>query len=653
MLVVWFLCLPWVLSAAKKCIVNQNVKVSQALDSLDCYTDYKSYLHCKWREEPELLSNRRLQLRFERKDKIEACRDYPSDIEGIRECRFETRVFSPKTIYKALFNDTLELCSSIQHTPQVLSQLLRALEPVNLTTSATDGRGRLITWSSPYPQSSALNDDITYEVNYRQHGQNEWTVVVQPNKQMKLDEKLILGRDYEVRVRARIKQSQWSNWSPTVSWYTPHDLKQAPRVDCVLWGEQEARCSWEQSIEQGHFISYQLVCRHNHTATSHECCKNPTMTREQKKVRFSCLLPLTKSTPLIQLIPTQNVKDFRVMKHIRPYPPTKVNVTQRGNIWVVDWTPAGIKDAKLTHEVRYYSRQDEKDAVNLPSNDSSINILGSSLTPSRRYWVKVRSMVLPPYNGPPSDWSPSIAWTPHAATWPNWIYASVALLVAGLFIVVFIVPACRRRVVLWVESIPSPNKSKVILDLKTVRTHPAKASEETYLCKVIDMDSMSTCSTIMSLWPLKRLNTQTEEVEADDEGVWSCDNIPVFPLDKSSMSFSGPYIFCQSIESKPMEEDSSHQTEVFCAVVGCPVDMMTAQSEEGYVRLPGPTVSTSVQDLSSQSHSTDEQSSSSREEAQHCLSMDYASEAFWPQGGTVQGSGYCQLPANCTQTEPG
>lgn len=657
-LLVWFLCLPWVLSAADKCETKQSLhKVSSALDTLQCYNNYKSRFHCTWKEEPERHSGKRLQLRFHRSGPSEECQDHSSDVNGTRECQYKTDVFSPYTTYTAFFDDPLKRCSSIQPRRRDLSLLLRALTPVDLTTSSTEEGGRLITWSSPYPQSSALNDEITYQVNYRPHGRDDWTAEELKKTQKELDQKkLIPGHKYEAKVRARVRPWNWSHWSPIVSWHTPLDPEQAPRVDCVLRGKQKAECSWEQSIELGHFISYQLLCRPNHTDRPEKCCEDLVVTREDT-VKFSCLLPLTQfsSSTLLELVPTLNIKTFSANDHIQPDPPTQVHVKENGQNWVVKWTPAKMSDVKLAHEVRYYSQQDEEDAESwtLPPSDSTANVLGSSLRPSRRYWVKVRSLVMSPFKGTPSNWSPPVEWTSQAATLPNWCYAFVVVPMAAVFIItLYIIPACKRRYVLWDESVPSPDKSKVILDIQAIKNPELLLSQETYLCKVMDIDSVSTRSTIMSLLPKQKLDILNEETE--DEGIWSCDNLAVSLLEKSSLSFSGPYIFCPSVDSKPMEEDSSEQTEVSCTDMGCPVVVMTAQSEEGYVRLPSPNVSVSAQCLLSHC-STDEQNNSKTEdteEDQYCPSKDYTSEAFWPQGGTTQGSGYCQLPTDFTQAQP-
>ncbi|XP_072298369.1 cytokine receptor common subunit beta [Eucyclogobius newberryi] len=638
MLLLCFLCLPWVLSAADRCALsNSSHTASPILTSLQCYNDYMSYFHCTWRDEPGRRSTGRLKLWLQTKrGGAGLCEERASDDEGFTHCRYKTKLFSSATIYTAFFKETLSLCSTGHTTSRDLSTLLRTRAPVGLSTSSTAEGGRLITWSSPYPQSSPLNDNITFQLNYRPDDHDDWTWEELWHNQKKLEKKrLIPGVRYEARVRARVRAGQWSHWSALVSWHTPPGVGTAPPVDCVLWDEQEVQCSWEQSVEQLHFISFQLLCRDNSSSPLDVCCE-PAVSVEHKehredRVRFSCLLNLTlRSTSDLQvaLVPTRNTKRFCSSKHIRPRPPTHVRVTDRGNSWTVAWTPPQMPFSEFESEMCYYSHKMEAESdvcsdaqllgqrskqdigiLRVPRGSSSGTIGGPSLLPSHTYRVKVRTRVTSPYEGTPSDWSAPAEWTSRAALWPVsfWIYCSAAT--TGLFLAFFLLPACRRKTLLWAESVPSPGKSKALLDLQTVKKH------EFYLCKVLDMDSVSTCSSSLSLWSPKSPDSREEEEDEEDEqddGIWSCENLPVSPLDKSSLSFTGPYIFCQAVESRP-EGDMSEVSS--CPDVGRPATERTVLFEEAYVCLPSHTVCRSVQDLTFQSHgSTEEEHSRAEEE---------------------------------------
>lgn len=55
---------------------------------------------------------------------------------------------------------------------------VRAKPPVKLSFDNASDEGWRLTWSSPYPLSSSLNKNITYEISYRKDGESDWTVSV-------------------------------------------------------------------------------------------------------------------------------------------------------------------------------------------------------------------------------------------------------------------------------------------------------------------------------------------------------------------------------------------------------------------------------------------------------------------------------------------
>lgn len=55
---------------------------------------------------------------------------------------------------------------------------MRAQPPDNLSTRDTGDGGRLLSWSSPYPSSSSLNQNITFQLSYRTDGQDSWKVSI-------------------------------------------------------------------------------------------------------------------------------------------------------------------------------------------------------------------------------------------------------------------------------------------------------------------------------------------------------------------------------------------------------------------------------------------------------------------------------------------
>ncbi|KAK5856588.1 hypothetical protein PBY51_008172 [Eleginops maclovinus] len=669
-LVLWSTLPPLALCCAPDCCTvheSSSNSVSPLLKALQCHNDYETHVVCKWREH----GNTTLQLWFVTENNREQCLPYGVEEEiehRTDQCRYETRAFAIGIKHTAFFLENKTLCPSVPHKPLDLSLHLRARPPVNLSTHHGVDGGRRLSWSSPYPSSSPLNRNLTYQLSYRPHGQDNWTSEDVTNTSVKLEKGfLLLGRRYEARVRVRASVGQWSDWSPVVTWHTETDTGQFPSLHCVLDGAREVTCSWEVSRDVDHFITYQLILRNNQTTPSERRCVNLTVSPDLSGglVRYSCSLTVADPAHLlVELQPSRRAKSFWVYQHIQPKPPQQVKVKPKHRNWIVYWTPPSTaSEVELFYQVCYYRTQDQGCSVlvNLTRGSQTLLIREDSLAPTQRYQVKVRALVVPNYyQGIPSDWSPPEDWTSNEAPWSvtKLIYITVSVFVTVVFLgLYFTIPACQRRVILWVDSVPSPAKSKILSEIKAA-TSTFMQNESTTLCRVLSLDNESTCSSDALLWPTK----DTEKKRLQDEDSWKCNDLPppaekVSDSDTSSMSFSGPYIFCQASEpnSKSMAVTCKEETrEAPSEDSASPSPLNFGIFGEGYVCLPNRNVSRSTQDLVSHSNSnmnSTEQIEQIPDEmdVQPVLSEPISSPqppAFtsWPEVGTTQASGYCHLP---------
>ncbi|XP_070704280.1 cytokine receptor common subunit beta [Pempheris klunzingeri] len=681
-------------SGPDRCTFHESSSLqneSPLLKSLQCYNDYESYVHCKWREH----GNTSLQVWFKTNNNREQCVPYGAAVEDASEhrtvqCRYKTQAFAIGNKHTVFFlkRKTEALCSSITHRPLDLSQHLRALPPATLSTHDADGRGRRLTWSSPYPSSSSLNKNLKYQLSYRADREDNWTTEDVTNTSVTLEKRLLLpGRMYEARVRARASVGQWSHWSPVVTWQTEEDAGQLPSLHCVLNGEKEVMCSWKVSRELAHFITYQLACRGDQAAPSERCCVNPAVSADLSGtiLRYSCSLTVAEPAHLqLELLPTRNAKIFQSSRHIRPNPPQQVNVRETDSNWKVEWTkPSTASKLRLCYHVRYHRVQDQGPSVQVNISGSTfLTILEASLAPSQRYQVQVRSLIFSGegsmYDGIPSEWTDPEEWTTNEATWSptTLIYIFIGVFAATVVLTLyFTIPACQRKVILWGDSVPSPGKSKILSDIKSATNWTLVQSESTSMSKVQHLDGISSCSSDTSLWPTK----DTEKMGLEKyKGCWKCDSLPspgekANSPDTSSMSFSGPYIFCQSseqncksvdVKSEEKEKEKESQSD------DSPSPVNITLYGKGYVCLPSRSVSRSMQDLVSrgdgttntQRHDGAEQNQqrpdvtlwTDKRDVQPGLSeptssqepTPYTSGLFtpWPQGGTIHASGYCHLP---------
>lgn len=683
-------------SALDRCGFDGNSSLqteSPLLKSLQCYNDYMFYVHCEWNDS----GNSTLQLWFKTDIGREQCVPYNVAAQDAGEhrtaqCRYPTRALAIGIQHNVFFLGKKDsLCSSVPHKPLKLSQHLRARPPVDLSTHDAGDGGRRLSWSSPYPSSSSLNRNIMYQLSYRTDTEDSWTTKVVTKTSVKLEKQMLLpGRRYEARVRARVSGAQWSLWSPVVTWQTEEEDGQSPSLHCVLDGETEVMCSWEVSRELAHFITYQLACRPNQAAEPVSCCVNSTVTPDLSgtMLKYSCSLTGTDLAHLqLEFLPARNGKIFEANKHIRPDPPQKVSVKNEGGNWFVEWTAPNIASrllSKLFYELCYYKIQDLECSIqNISLGSMSLTIMESLLEPSQHYQVKVRSLVSPGdksiYGGIPSEWTDPVDWTSNEATWSpaTLIYLSISVIVATIFFTLYCtIPACHRRVILWVDSVPSPGKSKILSEIKSANSRTYIQGENSSVCKVQDMDSISTCSSDITLWSTKY--SEKKHLE-QDEGCWNCDNLPspsekVNSTDTSSMSFSGPYIFCQTSQAGCRSLDINCQekeTETRSDDSASPSPGNNALYGEGYVCLPSFSASRSTQDLVSHCEAdtnthcrdtaeqdqqrpdkTEVQPGDSEPTVSH-QPPPYFSGPYppWPQGVTIQPSGYCHIPTAHMSTE--
>nr|XP_020506988.1 interleukin-3 receptor class 2 subunit beta-like [Labrus bergylta] len=692
------------LSSQDSCNIHESSNLqheSPLLKSLRCYNDYETHVDCEWNEH----RGRELQLWLKTdKENVQcepnkAAEQRDASEHRMVQCRFKTQNIT--TLYFAIgiehtvfFLDKKTPCSSGPRRTLDLSQHLRARTPESLSTHDEGDGGRRLSWSSPYPSSSSLNKHITYQLSYTTETQDNWTTLDVTNTSILLQRQmLIAGHRYKARVRARANVGQWSNWSPVVSWKTENDAGHFPRLHCVLDGEKEVMCSWKLSKEVAQTVSYQLACRDNQTSQSAICCVNPTVTSAHNDMllKFSCRLTVADpENLLLELQPTRNARIFKPNKHIRPNPPQQVKVREVGSNWRVEWTaPSIASKVTLKYQVCYY-RIEEKgcsDTLNVSGVSTSLSILESSLVSSQDYRVMVRSLIDPEkesmYGGIPSEWTHPVDWTSHEASLSinSLIYCSIGLLVAMVFLALYCtIPTCHRRVILWVDSVPSPGKSKILSEIKSSTSWTLMQSENTSFCKVQHLESMSTCSSNASLWPTK--DTEGKILE-QGKGCWTHKNLAISAekvkgSGTSLLSFSGPYIFCQSNEpnktsedvKKCEEEQEAKETSSDDSVSPTPLNFTLLG--EGYVGLSGRNVSCSTQDLVSHSDAVpnryrldsaaqDQQCPDTspwpdQKDDQPTLSEPtssfqppaYTSVTFtsWPQGGAIQASGYCHIPTS-------
>ncbi|KAI4890897.1 hypothetical protein NFI96_011121 [Prochilodus magdalenae] len=545
-------------SEFKQCsFLNQLSYKPPVLDSLQCYNDYTSLIRCTWEEDPHAP----LHLVIKPVDGEPESECLPdghyvrlSNGRIRRSCVYKTPVFylGQRDVY---FNIS---CPSKAATLNI-AQKGKFKSPVNLRESKVAG-GRLLSWSSPYFSSSRLTDSLTYEVQYKRHG-DDWTVVSDINS----TEKVITeqpGSSYEARVRARGRVGLWSDWSHPVTWVA--EQEDDFNLQCTI-EEIGVLCNWQVKREHAQVLSFYLCSQTNGSNTSCELCVNPSNQPHHDVLDFSCwLYALEPDMLTVELKSVHYIKEFANQLNIQLPRLPPMQLSKEDGIWTLSWSRPNIaKSVTFSYEVRLQNN-DTKDykMYTLSDGDVSLPFPSSTLLPTTTYIAEIRALPIDIYSGRPSDWSEPVYFTSNSASYiATIIYILVAVFVAVFFIILYnALPACHRKVVLWKVSIPSPIKSRVLEEMSK-KSSPISwgnlysENEKTSVCimqpsdnPIIYKGSILECpllpysddSLTKSEW-MHELDKSSSYIEGSGISV------------KSAMSFTGPYILCQ--------QDSSSQTE--------------------------------------------------------------------------------------------
>ncbi|KAJ8337718.1 hypothetical protein SKAU_G00366840 [Synaphobranchus kaupii] len=615
---------------------------SSALESLHCHNDYKSYIRCSWTESTETHLKAPLTLYHYRSSLREEspCLPYRRPVQlpdGRLAVHCQCNISNFRQGYQdAFFFKTL--CPPVLSKTFTPLQHVRLGPPRHLSQRAAEGGGAVLEWQDPlralrWGPRSPLN----YQVGYRRRDK-DWMEVEVSELELKIEaESLVPGCQYEAKVRAREDKGLWSEWSPTVVWktedapnphYGPNPLKDCTafaranpvqmsqknciqstkhmkvtgpsNLQCVFDGQMDVHCSWEVKRELAEFITYNLSYRLNQTFPAQWCNMSSPPNAQYSRdpvLMFSCSFSVSdpEQQLLVELVPSYNTKVILSHRHVQHPPPDPVQVTERGGEWVLSWTPPVVDvGPSASYELRYWSSetQDSMEYCNFTEGARDFSIYGGSLLPSTHYAAQVRALTIQKnsYMGPPSEWTQLMEWTTHPASWSiaMLMYIFIAVLVAIIFIILyFTLPACRRRIVLWNVSIPTPIKSKVLEEMmkKTPSGNKLalqKENEKPLICSLQVLGNVHP-SCFVEDW-------SHPQVLANGNGQGPCWETapkpamlgPPSPPKETSLSFSGPYILCPAC-SPPEASEADEQACLEDFLFGTPFLSQLLPSSGGYM----------------------------------------------------------------------
>ncbi|TRY84780.1 hypothetical protein DNTS_025208 [Danionella cerebrum] len=509
-----------------------------------CYNDYKTHARCTWETDAHATSSSD-QLYYTKKDRETLCvQDKASvitaDGKKSHTCRYNTSRFVLGAVHIMLFKVP---CVPAATTLQVAQQgKVRA--PVDLTERAAYDGGHLLSWRSPYPESAIITKSLIYQLQYRRNI-DDWTTANNiSTTNYTIDEKsLILGYDYQARVRAQGSFGVWSNWSPLVAWKTNNDG--VFELQCVIEGETTVTCTWQMKKKFIHYMSYHIWCQDRDNIEFYACCETPHLVSSVDELtEFTCSVNTTDPNSLtVELRPVQFTKNFSPSKHIKLNQPENLKVTEEDGAFKLSWSKPNIKrDFVFKTEIKIATSEDSV-IHNCSDGIYELQISAEILRPSTNYQAQVRFWPIPKteYRIQPSDWSGSAVFTtgPALSSISLATYIFIAVLVSVLFAIFYsALPVCRRRIVLWKGSIPSPIQSKVLEGITkknpTAWPYLQTEKEATSVCVLLTSNNISKEPPVIQAEDLVKMAQSTGLnllCTPKEEG--KC-------KDKSGMSFIGP-----------------------------------------------------------------------------------------------------------------
>ncbi|KAK3520289.1 hypothetical protein QTP70_020368, partial [Hemibagrus guttatus] len=528
---------------------------SPVLASLQCYNDFTTQMRCTW-EEPYT------HMHMPISDGQPCVPDGQGELQSSGKCTWSCvyKTWFSMNSHELFFNTS---CPSKVTTFNISAEG-KILSPTNFSEKKSFNGNRQLSWSSPYPPSSPLTQNLTYQLKYRRH-KHDWIVVDNISDTVfVIDNRMLLpAYKYEARVRARGPVGLWSDWSPTVSWIT--DEEGFINLQCVI-KEGGVTCSWQVKKHQAEFLSYHLCGQTN--GANVECNRCDSHHPPSGSfLDFTCSLNSSEPALLnVEIRSLRKARSFTDTENIQPPRPSKLTVHKKDSVWKLKWTrPSVVKELDLLYQV-YLESSDTKETKEFNTSDLSANV-PSSLLPSTRYMARVRALPDQIFEGQPSDWSDPVYFTTDPAPWINTIiYVLLAALVAMLFIILYnALPACHRRLVLWKVSIPSPINSKVLGEMSSKKFHASEANacadkEKTSVFVIQTSDNPIIYKGSISEYPLLKCSNDIDMGLSKSESRWSqsSSHSSLFiegsrMTDKSGVSFIGPYILCREDSSVPSE----------------------------------------------------------------------------------------------------
>ncbi|CAH2273653.1 cytokine receptor common subunit beta isoform X1 [Pelobates cultripes] len=475
------------------------VKGTVLINSLECYTDFKSEESCTWTVSRRSMKFVKMSLCYgDDEKKCNICQDPEvkedsSPFSITLTCKQNLKkifTLNTKLIHSFLSDQNLDIQLNLsgkdalqeeQHKPELYS---------------TDETHFLHLSDIKYLfQTHQSAEILQCEVQYRRELETWENSLIGECKDswasISIDH--VSGDRYFARMRLKtsISQESWGNWSSEILLESkkPGDEAKPQNLHCFLHPTNTLICSWAVRVEVLDSVTFKMVYTHDESLIQEEC--HPKCVEMPHNLPYlSCSCNITSASPLsvVSVQPKQEFKSFNACARIL-LPPTNMSVEEvnNGKAYNIRWNKKTQGDGhrfKLHFQLCYwsdYQQLDKNGESNCSTNSKYIEpnypsalvlSLGTDLEPRRTYYAKIRMRVMHNqekenecYVGPWGEWSSVQTWKTKSVI-PIWLILAiiipccVVLIICGAFGIRYLARFKKK----WEDQIPNPNKSFLIVN---------------------------------------------------------------------------------------------------------------------------------------------------------------------------------------------
>ncbi|XP_025024805.1 cytokine receptor common subunit beta [Python bivittatus] len=559
-----------------------EVQQSQLMKTLNCSSDYESYMECTWSESRE--ANAFVKMHLFHKEIYSnltkmICNSQKLDTQIHWSCRRNESDFYSLRKDTFIFKPDREL--GIQRNVDLFNNI-QPLPPEKLNVTVTEERDFLLEWKAGggtnrnhILEGLPLDFQITYKRTWELWEESSSVLVSNSSRYLLQHNNLVPGSRYVARVRSKPSQGSgfaghYSDWSPVVTWQTQEDDARPKNLQCYFNGIDRLKCSWEVRQEISSSVLFTLFYKDNPGSEEMECSEvyqvplisNNATYHVLQSCEINVTNPNRQSQYLVHVGLKEEVKMIHFHQKIKPYPPYNLSMPMSDGLkYILQWNCKKIHeiyDLPKTYQISYWETGKPSEPRFVPSGIQKFVFTSEFLELGKSYTAKVRVKVnFDGYDGFWSEWSEEFGW-PTTSAFPLWTIVPITV----IFIILMMAGICFCQKYLlsmkkeWEANIPSPPK-KFLLPNFFPKVQLANHSEDSSIQSSLAEEGISHTSKLereLLIGGSSAIEDGSKKIHL----VWSQNMKKTDPLNKANtgqictspkahvFDFNGPYIYSSS-----------------------------------------------------------------------------------------------------------